>query len=201
MKPPKELQEQFPGAEIWHRDDLIRHPSNPRMGSLSAIAQSIQHNGWFGVLVVQKSTRYILVGNHRFEAGRRGGKSLGVLTKEDQPPYEPMEWFPVQVVDVDDARALRILLADNRSSDDAEYDKQELMDLLSELHADDNLLGSLFPERQISKLLEQHERDDDGKWVRFKANPKTTTEVDADGYITCPECNERFEPVIQSDAD
>lgn len=85
--------------------ELVPHPQNPRRGNLAAIVASIRSNGWFGVLVAQRSTRYVLAGNHRLAAAIE----LGYAT------------VPVQWLDCDDRTALRILLADNRTSDLARY--------------------------------------------------------------------------------
>ena len=98
-------------------EKLTPHPRNPRKGDVEAIRQSIVVNGFYGVLVAQRSTRHILVGNHRYQAAVQAG----------------IERVPVVWVDVDDEAALRILLADNRTNDLATYDDKELGALLEEL--------------------------------------------------------------------
>ena len=102
------------------------HPDNPRQGDIGAIVTSIENNGWFGTLVAQRSTRQVLAGNHRLQAAI-------ALDMKDVPVY----W-----VDVDDAEAKRILLADNRVSDLATWDDTILVSLLESLANDDALLGS-----------------------------------------------------------
>ena len=97
--------------------ELTRHPRNPRQGDVGAIVQSIQHNGFYAPLIVQKSTGFVLAGNHRLAAAQELG----------------MEKVPVVVVDVDDDAALRVLLADNRTADLATYDDSALAALLEEL--------------------------------------------------------------------
>lgn len=106
-------------------DTLKHHPENPRLGDVEAIAASIEANGWFGTLVVQKSSRRILVGNHSYDAA----VELGFLK------------LPVQLIDCDDDRARRIMLASNRSADLAEYDDEKLDELLASLGT---LEGTLF---------------------------------------------------------
>ena len=96
---------------------LKPHPKNARQGDEGAIYASIRANGFYGRLIVQKSTGYILVGNHRFRAGLRAG----------------MTEFPVEWVDCDDDRALRILLADNKTADDASYNDVALGQILADL--------------------------------------------------------------------
>lgn len=97
--------------------EIVTHPDNPRQGDIGLISSLITTNGWYGVLVVQASTRQILVGNHRYLAAL----ALGIDTL-------PVEWL-----DCDDDTALRILLADNASSDAASYDDTQLATLLQEL--------------------------------------------------------------------
>ncbi|NDE01742.1 MAG: hypothetical protein EBZ91_08325 [Gammaproteobacteria bacterium] len=119
--------------------DLKPHPRNPRKGDVDAIAQSIRMNGFFGVIVVQRSTMQILAGNHRWQAARKVG-----LTR-----------VPVMLLDVDDVAARKIMLADNRTSDFASYDQDELAGLLKSVLADDTLIGTGFDAGDVDKLLGQ----------------------------------------------
>ena len=118
-------------------DDLIRHPETPRRGDIPAISASIEVNGWYGAVVAQSSTRHVLAGNNRMEAARRLG----------------MTDLPVHWLDVDDATARRIMLADNRTSDLATYDDEVLAQLLEAAAADDDLLGSGFDGDDLDDLL------------------------------------------------
>lgn len=96
---------------------LQPHPDNPRRGDLAAIGDSINANGFYGAVVAQRSTGRILAGNHRWLAAQAAG----------------LESLPVVWVDVDDERALRILLADNRAADLAVNDDAALLALLEDL--------------------------------------------------------------------
>jgi hypothetical protein len=96
---------------------LKRHPKNPRKGDPVKIAESIAVNGFYGALIVQKSTGYILAGNHRFDEAKKQGATD----------------IPVVWVDVEDDEAERILLADNRTGDLAEYDDDGLRSVLAGL--------------------------------------------------------------------
>lgn len=98
--------------------DMVRpHPENPRVGNVDAIAESITVNGFYGALIVQKSSGHIVAGNHRWKAAVQLG----------------MSHVPAIMVDVDDEEAVRILLADNRTSDMGAYDDSALASLLSSL--------------------------------------------------------------------
>jgi len=118
--------------------DAIRpHPENPRKGDLASIEESIDKNGFYGACVVQRTTGYILAGNHRYLAAKKRG-----FTE-----------VPVLWIEVDDKTAKRILLADNRTSDLAGYDDEKLAALLRELSADQDLAGSGYTEADLDDLL------------------------------------------------
>ena len=120
---------------------LKQHPDNPRQGDIGAIAVSIQENGWYGVIVAQKSTGHVLAGNHRL----RAAKKLG------------MTELPVYWVDVDDTQARKILLADNRTNDLAAYDDGTLAEILAELATTDDLLGTGYDGTDLDTMLEDLE--------------------------------------------
>jgi DNA modification methylase len=125
--------------EMVRLDSIQPHPRNPRQGDVKAIVESIKANGFYCPLVVQRSTRYILAGNHRWLAARELG----------------MAEIPVIWVDCDDARALRILLADNRTSDLACYDDSKLAELLEGVLGDSgSLSGTGFDANALQELLE-----------------------------------------------
>lgn len=133
-----------PGLRKTSVDELVPHPENPRFGDVGAIVVSIQTNGWFGTLVAQCSTGHVLAGNHRLQAAKLSG----------------LDKVPVHWVDVDDATALRILLADNRTSDLAANDDQSLSDLLKQLaQLEDGLMGTGYDDDDVDALLRQIEYD------------------------------------------
>lgn len=49
------------------------HPQNPRKGDVRSIGRSIEAHGFYGRVIVQKSTGYILAGNHRYIAAVESG--------------------------------------------------------------------------------------------------------------------------------
>ena len=145
-------------------DDLIRHPDTPRRGAIPAISASIEVNGWYGAVVAQSSTRHVLAGNHRMEAARRLG----------------MTDLPVHWLDVDDATARRILLADNRTSDLATYDDAVLAQLLESAAADDDLIGTGYDGDDLDELL--------GAPPDFAPIDDPGDRLDQRNPTTCPEC-------------
>ena len=58
-------------------DGLQHYPGNPRKGNVAAIRASLEAHGLYRPLVVQKSTGYILTGNHLFDALTMGGGRRG----------------------------------------------------------------------------------------------------------------------------
>lgn len=97
-------------------DSLIPFPGNARRGDVDGIAESLAL-GQFRPLLVQTSTRHIMAGNHTAQAA------------------EKLEWTHIDVVflDVDDATASRINIADNRYSDLAIFDQILVKDQLAAL--------------------------------------------------------------------
>lgn len=118
--------------------ELQPHPRNPRRGDLDAIRRSINANGFYGAIVAQRSTGFIFAGNHRFQAALAEGARR----------------VPVLWLDVDDEKALRILLADNRTSDLARNDDEQLSALLREILEDSgSLAGTGYQPAGLEKLL------------------------------------------------
>jgi DNA modification methylase len=125
-------------------DELEPHPANPRQGDVGLIHSLIEENGWYGVIVAQRSSGRILAGNHRWRAAKAAG----------------LEELPVAYLDVDDDRAERILLADNRSNDLASYDDHALADLLQLLTATEpGLLGTGYDGDDLDQLLADLNRE------------------------------------------
>ncbi|MBT6825756.1 MAG: ParB N-terminal domain-containing protein, partial [Rhodospirillales bacterium] len=117
---------------------LACHPDNPRRGDVESIRESISANGFYGALVVQRSTGHILAGNHRFMAAQAEG----------------LEKFPVIYVDVDDDEAKYILVVDNRSSDKAENDQEILAAILQGLESSEQgLIGTGYSDADLAGLL------------------------------------------------
>ena len=145
------------------------HPDNPRQGDIGAIVVSIEENGWYGTLVAQRSTNRVLAGNHRLQA------AIAADIKE----------VPVYWVDVDDAQAKKILLADNRTSDLASYDDFQLLEILQNLDAEDHgLIGTGFDNEDLDNLLKDLDNDGPSQFQQFG------TDLETDH--TCPKCGYEF---------
>jgi hypothetical protein len=115
------------------------HPSNPRRGNVEAIADSIEHNGFYGVIVASRRTGNIVAGNHRYRAMVEMGETT----------------VPVQYLDITPDEERRILLADNKTADDAGYDDAALTELLSSLQTTDaGLAGTGWGDEELTALLD-----------------------------------------------
>jgi ParB-like chromosome segregation protein Spo0J len=124
-------------------EELAPHPRNANNGDIDAIAQSLMANGMFRPVVVQRSTGYILAGNHTYAA-------MASLGEAEIPAY---------YLDVTDAQALKIMLADNRTAQLAVMDDGLLIDLLREVGANDaaNFFGTGYTDADLLDLLKQSE--------------------------------------------
>lgn len=116
-------------------DDLVLYEANPRRGQIDVIAESLEVNGQYRPVVVNRRDRQVLAGNHTVQAARKLGWSHVAVT-----------W-----VDVDEEQAARIVLIDNRSNDLAGYDDAALAALLDSLP---DLDGTGFTDRDLAALLD-----------------------------------------------
>lgn len=125
-------------------DTLHEFEGNPRKGNIKELVESLKHNGQYKPIVVQKSTKQILAGNHLWKAA----KELG--------------WTEIDVVeiDVDDIQAKKIVVADNRLADMGGYDEQALLDLLGEI----DLAGTGYVAADVDDLLALIEEQTTPDW-------------------------------------
>lgn len=134
-------------TEVIPIDAVKPHPDNPHKGDLPVIRESIENNGFYGSVIVQKSTGFILAGNHRYLAALETG------AKE----------IPVTWIDVEDDQAARIMLADNRTSDLGSYDDEILSNLLESLkESTGTLLGTGYDDGVLDELLNSFGQNQEG---------------------------------------
>ena len=111
-------------------------PGNPRKGNIEAIAKSLAENRQYRPIVVQKSTGFVIAGNHTMLAAKKLGWRKIAAT----------------LIDVDDDTAKRIVVADNRTSDLAEWDNAALGAILRSL--DEPSRGTGYSNDDIALLLD-----------------------------------------------
>lgn len=139
----QELETQNVDVETLHT-----YYRNPRHGNIDAVAASLQRNGQYRAIVVNKGTHTgrpmeVLAGNHTLKAARKLG----------------WDTITAHIIDVDDDQATRIVLADNKTSDMASYDDQVLHDLLEDL---DDLDGTAWTLEELEALANMPTDDDWG---------------------------------------
>lgn len=155
---------------------------NPRRGDVEAIAASLRANGVFKPVVVNRGTHTgrpneVLAGNHTVMAHRK--------LAEDEP--DDKKWAKVEawVVDVDDDRANRIVLADNRTADLGSYDDADLLGLLNDVDHDLDGTGYDYDDLEMLRDLQdgapsldeledeygEPEDTDFNTWIRISAAP------------------------------
>jgi DNA modification methylase len=124
-------------------DDLELLDGNPRRGDIDAVARSLDRFGQRKPIVVRRSDRQVVAGNHTLQAARQLG------------------WSEIAVVWVDDdeVTAKAFALADNRTAELGDYDDQLLADLLKAVgDVDPALLAdSGWGEDAVAELLERLE--------------------------------------------
>lgn len=120
-------------------ENVRPHPNNVNNGDTDAIIESIQVNGFTAPLLAQRSTGYIVAGNHRYAAALELGATA----------------VPVIWLDMDDEQAIRYMLADNRATRLGSDDLGLLAETLDMLQAtEQGLRGSLFTDDYLEVLHE-----------------------------------------------
>lgn len=156
-------------------DSVREHPRNPRRGDVELIAGSVLAHRQYVPIVVQRSTRFILRGNHT----HKGLKSLGATT------------IDIVLIDCSDAEAVEILLMDNKASDHGRYDDPILADLLREVDdlprtgwtpdELDDILLRLTPTSldALADALGEHDPEQVWPWLRMRLSPQTKARVES----------------------
>ena len=166
--------------ETVHTKDLSVYYKNARRGDVDLIAESMQRNGVYKPLVVNRGTKTgrpmeVLCGNHSLMAIRR--------LADENPRDERWQTVDVYVIDVDEQQAARTVIADNKSSDEATYEVEELVNLLTELP---DLAGTGFDRDELDELLEALDTPE----VEEETPPEEPT---SDGYDLLVECSDAEE--------
>ena len=161
--------------------DLNVYYKNARRGDVDLIAESMQRNGVYKPLVVNRGTKTgrpmeVLCGNHSLMAIRR--------LADENPRDERWQTVDVYVIDVDEQQAARTVIADNKASDEATYEVEELVNLLTELP---DLSGTGFDRDELDELLEAL----DAPELEEETPPEETTNDGYDLLVECTDAEER----------
>lgn len=150
-------------AHLVDIDSVRQHPSNYNNGDVDEIIRSIEVNGMYRPIYAQRSTGYIVAGNHTWEACK----------------HLEAQQIPVIFLDLDDTQAKRLMLADNRIASLAQPDTAQLLALLDELEIDGGIEGTGFSEtdREVLRALAEQplNYDEVTTWplLTFRVHPTT----------------------------
>ena len=118
--------------------EINKHPKNVRIADIGLIEKSIKVHGQYAPIIVNLRTKYIVKGNHVYEACRN------LNYKE----------VLVRFIDVDESQEIEILLIDNRTSDGSTYDEDELLNLINGIP---NLENTGFSNAEIKLIGDRAE--------------------------------------------
>lgn len=133
-----------------HPADLNLFHKNPRVGNVDVIKGSLRAHSQYKPVLVNKGTHTgrpneVLAGNHTIKAIRD--------LAEEFPEDERWQNVDVWEIDVDDDRAARIVVADNRTSELGSTDDETLLELLTKLNdSEAGLEGTAYEEYDLSAL-------------------------------------------------
>lgn len=145
------------------------YPGNARRGDIDLIAESLQRLGQYKPVVVNTGGKCpeladtILAGNHTVMAAQRLG----------------WDSVDVHLVDLDADTAKRVVIVDNKANDEATYEVEELVNLLTELP---DLEATGFDRDELDAMLEALD-DLDEEVPDRPADPKP------DGFNLLIECD------------
>lgn len=159
------LEQEFESVPVGK---LTPHPDNANVGAKARIAESMDVNGFYGACIVQRSTGFILAGNHRWE-----------VAVEEGATEVPVLW-----VDVDDEHAKRIMAVDNPTNRAGYTDDERLASLLSSF-GPENLRGTGYQREDLDALLAK---------LADVEPPTEFQRYDSDIKIdhVCPKCGYEF---------
>lgn len=168
-------------------DSVEPHPENYNNGDVDEIATSIQKIGMYGPIKVQRSTGYIVAGNHTWMAC----KMLNATQ------------VPIVYADLDDEEAISVLVRDNELARAAKPDHYQLVQLLDRIKTNEgNLEGVGRTEQDLEnlrKLIEiPVEYDEYGQWptLTIKVPPHVRTAFYRMTDVATDE-RERFELLLR----
>lgn len=117
--------------------DVQLWPRNPRRGDVGALSESLKRFGQVRPILVQKSTMYVVAGNHLL----RAAAALG--------------WTEIAavVLDMSDKQARAYVAADNRMSELGDFDEAVLASLLADIVKTDTLEGTGYDKDDLDALL------------------------------------------------
>lgn len=158
-------------AALVRLDTLEHYPGNARQHDDDLLVESLVTHGQYAAIRVQRSTRFVLMGNGTYD----GCLFLG--------------WTHIAVtwIDCDEHEARKLVLIDNRSSDRGRDDPGDLAALLAGLGGD--YVGTGFDQHEHARLLADIETP-----LHFGPDGAGMTRLDRRSVTDCPKCGHTFTP-------
>jgi len=172
-------------TEAWTSDFLplekaVRLPRNPKEHDIGLLHGLMERHGYLEPITVNTRTGRLIAGHGRVDTLQQK-KATG------QPPPQGIQarngsWeVPVWFVDVPEEREEAAAIALNRSTEAGGWDETQLAEVLSDLAAQGELIGSGYDEEDLDRLIgdlggvfpEKFESFDDSLETDFR----------------CPKCN------------
>jgi ParB-like chromosome segregation protein Spo0J len=157
-------------------DSVEQHPDNYNNGDTDAIIESIQVNGMFRPIYVERATNLILMGNHTWAACKElGAKSI-----------------PVIYLDSAGADSLRSMIADNYTATLARPDNPALLRLLQRIDEEyGTVLGTGMNDDAMERLRKVQDSVESTPFGDFPGGSPGVTRL----QHTCPNCGHEFNTV------
>ena len=177
MSTDKTTTEDQKVGEFVRIDKLHPHHKNPRNNdhAVDSIVNSIKRFGFTSPIIVNKD-QTILAGHTRYKAA----KKIGLQT------------VPVVYVDLSPVDAELLMIADNKLGEKAEWNTDQLSDLLTGLEEkgeDLDVLG--FEDQELDQLLGVFDNQSEESSEDY--TPPNNEELDLEDFEnfdhTCPRCN------------
>lgn len=127
-------------AEWTAIGNLVEWDKNPRFNNhaVENVAVSIQRFGFASPIIAQKNSNRIIAGHTRFKAAKKLG----------------LDFVPVRFMDLTDAEADALAIADNKIGELSKWDEDVLRDLIKDLEDEFPPESLGFSELELEKMFE-----------------------------------------------
>ena len=165
-------------AATWEAiSSLTPWDKNPRYNGavVAKVAASIERFGFGAPIIARTSDRVIIAGHTRLLAATKLG----------------MDKIPVRFMDLDPAQSAALALADNKLGELADWNEDQLANILQDLHDDEfDLDGLGWTSDELDALITPAVIGTEG-WSEFDGG--VGDDAPEGKHVTCPHCKKGFE--------
>ena len=172
-------------AEWLHVEQLKPWDRNPVIHDEAGVAELeslIASTVWTAPIVARRSDRRVIAGHGRRLAALRAIAADPTWQLSDAPKPGLV---PVRFVEVDDATAIRLTLADNQLTKASPWDDDELVEILRGLG--DDALGIGWDDADLAAMLAEPD------FKPSTADEQPSLDKVASKSVTCPSCAHQFQ--------